>query len=287
MESSLDSQNGRSLTGIIITLCIILVIAAGVSYTVNARGGGSVKAAWNSIKESSEDAGTTTKVKTALALSKHLSAFDINVNTKQGQVTLTGQVPSEEIKTMAGVIAQDTSGVKQLNNNLGIDPSVRPNPEASRLGERVADLELKAIVQDALSKSPELRDKHLEAAVKGRTVTLNGAVETSAQKNIAQQIAEGIMDVHGVINNITVTPFHNAADSPDERLSKRVEFELYSTKAFSLNALQIQSQDGIVTLSGSVSSRAEKLLAEKVAQSVEGVRKIVNNLSVQGEDQQK
>ncbi len=283
MKSSLHSQEGRSLTGIIVSLLIILVVAAGVSYTVNARGGGSVKAAWNSIKESSEDAGTTTKVKTALALSKHLSAFDINVNTKQGQVTLTGQVPSEEIKTMAGVVAQDTSGVKQLNNNLGIDPSVRPNPEASRLGERVADLELKAIVQGAMGKSPELRDKHLEAAVKERTVTLNGTVETSAQKNLAQKIAEGIMDVHGVINNITVIPTQNVADSPDERLSKRVEFELYSTKAFSLNGLQIQSQDGTITLSGTVSSRAEKLLAEKVAQSVEGVRKIVNNLSVQEE----
>ena len=286
MESSLHSQEGRSLTGIIVSLLIILVVAAGVSYTVNARGG-SVKAAWNSIKESSDDAGTTAKVKTALALSKHLSAFDINVNTKQGQVTLMGQVPSEEIKTIAGVIAQDTSGVKQLNNNLGIDPSVRPNPEASRLGERVADLELKAIVQDAMGKSPELRDKHIEAGVKERTVTLNGTVETSAQKNLAQKIAEGIMDVHGVINNIIVIPLQNAADSPDERLSKRVEFELYSTKAFSMNGLQIESQDGTVTLSGSVSSRAEKLLAEKVVQSVDGVRKIVNNLMVQEEGQRK
>jgi hyperosmotically inducible periplasmic protein len=286
MKSSFHSQKGRSLTGIIVSLLIILVVAAGVSYTVNARGG-SVKAAWNSIKETSEDAGTTTKVKTALALSKHLSAFDINVNTKQGQVTLAGEVPSEEIKTMAGVIAQDTSGVKQLNNNLGIDPSVRPNPEASRLGERVADLEIKAIVQDAMAKSPELRDKHIEAGVKERSVTLSGTVETSAQKNLAQQIAGGIMDVHGVINNITVIPLQNAVDSPDERLSKRVEFELYSTKAFSLNGLQIHSQDGMVTLSGSVSSKAEKLLAEKVAQSVDGVRKIVNNLTVQEEGQRK
>jgi hyperosmotically inducible protein len=286
MESSLHSQNGRSLIGIIILLLIVLVVAAGVSYTVNARGG-SVKAAWNSIKESSEDAATTTKVKTAFALSRHVSAFDINVNTKQGQVTLNGQVPSEEIKAMAGVIAQDTSGVKQLNNHLGIDPAVRPNPEASRLGERVADLEIKSIVQDALSKSPELRDKRIEVIIKERTVTLNGTVETDAQKNLAQQVANGILDVHGVINNISVMPPQSSAGSPDDRLSKRVEFELYSTKAFSLNGLQIHAQDGTITLSGSVSSLAEKMLAEKVAQAVDGVRRVVNNLTVAEEGQRK
>jgi osmotically-inducible protein OsmY len=35
---------------------------------------------------------------------------------------------------------------------------------------------------------------------------------------------------------------------------------------------------GIVTLTGTVTSRAEKLLAERIAQSVAGVRKVMNNL---------
>ena len=72
--------------------------------------------------------------------------------------------------------------------------------------------------------------------------------------------------------------------NPEDKLAKKVEFELYSTKAFSLNTLQIHSLDGTVTLAGSVSSRAEKLLAEKIAQTVNGVRKVVNNLNVIGED---
>ena len=40
-----------------------------------------------------------------------------------------------------------------------------------------------------------------------------------------------------------------------------------------------RSQDGSVFLGGKVGSRAEKLLAERVALSVEGVKKVVNNLS--------
>jgi osmotically-inducible protein OsmY len=35
---------------------------------------------------------------------------------------------------------------------------------------------------------------------------------------------------------------------------------------------------GVLTLTGTVSSRAEKLLAEKTAKSVEGVHKVVNSL---------
>jgi osmotically-inducible protein OsmY len=44
--------------------------------------------------------------------------------------------------------------------------------------------------------------------------------------------------------------------------------------------VQIHAENGTVTLTGSVASRAEKLLAEKIAQAVEGVRKVVNNLAV-------
>ena len=54
----------------------------------------------------------------AVALSKNVSPFDINVQTTQAEVTLDGQVPSEQIKAVAGAIALDTSGVKEVHNNL-------------------------------------------------------------------------------------------------------------------------------------------------------------------------
>jgi osmotically-inducible protein OsmY len=43
--------------------------------------------------------------------------------------------------------------------------------------------------------------------------------------------------------------------------------------------MQIHVNNGTATLTGNVSSRAERLLAEKIAQSVEGIRKVVNNLA--------
>lgn len=279
MNPSVD-QKGQSLIGTILSVIVVFVIAAGVWYYVQEKNG-SVKAAWSSIKESSEDAATTTKVRTALMLSKHVSPFDIDVSTKQRVVGLTGQVPSEEVKAMAGVIAQDTSGVKELHNNLVVDPGARPNPEAGRLTQRVADLEIKMIIEDAFHKNPDLKDKPIELVVRERKVDLKGVVETESQKALAQQIAWGAQGVVAVTNNLSVT---TPSATPEDKLAKRVEFELYSTKAFSLNTLQIHSLDGTVTLAGSVSNRAEKLLAEKIAQTVSGVRKVVNNLKVIGED---
>jgi len=273
-------QRGQSLIGTIVSVVLVFLVVMGVWYYVHQKNG-SVMAAWSSIKESSEDTATTTKVRTALKLSKHVSPFDIDVKTKQGAVNLTGQVPSEEVKAMAGVIAQDTSGVKELHNNLVVDPGTRPNPEASRLTERVADLEIKSIIEDTLRKNPELKDRPIELVVRERKVSLNGVVDTESQKNLAQQIAWGVQGVVAVANNLSVTTPSNAA--PEDKLAKRVEFELYSTKAFSLNTLQIHSLDGTVTLAGSVATRAEKLLAEKITQTVSGVKKVVNNLTVTGE----
>jgi osmotically-inducible protein OsmY len=52
------------------------------------------------------------------------------------------------------------------------------------------------------------------------------------------------------------------------------EFALYSTKAFTLKTMQIHSENGVVTLTGTVLSRAEKLLAENTAKSVKAFEKL-------------
>jgi len=272
-------QKGRGFLSAIVSLLVVLLIIGGLAYYFRSRDT-PIKQAFYSVKETSEDLATTSKVKTALSLSKHLSAFDIGVSTSKGAVTLTGQVPSQERLSLAGSIVQDTSGVRQVHNNLSINPAVQRNPEAQRLVERVADLEVKTLVTDALLKSPELKDKHIDVTVKNRVVSLSGTVDTVTQKYATEQIARGVDGVQGVVNNLTATSSQSASETIDDKLSKRVEFELYSTKAISLNSVQIQSHNGTVTLTGSVPSMAEKLLAEKVTQTVEGVRKVVNDLTV-------
>src|SRR6202140_3534472 len=276
MGSSTKIEKGASKTVLMLILVLILVGGIYYAYTQSA----SLRGAFHSVKESTQDATTTSGVRTALLLSKRVSPFDIKVETMQGEVTLTGQVPSNEVKTVAGAIAQDTAGVNQVHNVLGINPTAERNPETERLGERVADLEVKTVVDNALSNSSELKDRHIDVQVKNRIVTLGGTLETSAQKYNADQIAWQSSGVQGVVNNISVIDAQAAPETADEKLARRVEFELYSTRAVSLKNMQIHVTNGTATLTGNASSRAERLLAEKISQSVEGIRKVVNNLAV-------
>jgi hyperosmotically inducible periplasmic protein len=256
-------------------LVLIIVVAVYFIATRNL----SLQNAFNSLRESTQDAATTSRVRTALLLSKNVSPFDIKVQTIQGQVTLEGQVPSEQVKSVAGAIAQDTSSVKQVHNNLGVNPAIERNPDREHLGERVADLEIQTLVTDALSKNADLAEKHIATQVKNRSVALTGTVQTTNQKYTAEQIAWQVPGVQGISNNLSVADAQAVPESADDKLARRVEFELYSTKAIPLKTMQIHADNGVVTLTGTVSSRAEKLLAEKTAKSVEGVRRVVSSLA--------
>jgi len=261
---------------------IPLVILAGVGYYVYNHGWkkpDSVRALFSS----SGDPDTSRKVKTALGLSKRLARFDINVSTSDGVATLTGQVPSEDIKSLAGEIARDTAGVKEVKNEIAVDPAAQPSSESVH----VEDLEIRVAILEALARSRELGGKSIDVKVENRSVTLSGSVESPAQRNGAEQIARAVDGVSGVTNILAVTNPQAATEPPaatappgdsNADIAKRVEFELYRTNAFNTLTMQIKADDGVVTLSGTVRSRAEQLLAERVAQTVSGVKKVTNDL---------
>jgi len=261
---------------------ILIVVVLGAGYYVYTHG-------WKkpdsirSIFSSSGDPDTSRKVKTALGLSKRLAGFDISANTSEGVATLSGQVPSEDIKSLAGEIARDTAGVKEVKNEISVDPSTQPSSERVH----IEDLEIRAAILEALAHSKELGGKNIDVKVENRSVTLSGSTETTAQRNGAEQIARATDGVAGVTNNLAVTnpeaatePPSSAAATADSSvdLAKRVEFELYRTGAFNTQTMRINAEDGAITLAGTVRSRAEQLLAEKIAQGVSGVKKVTNEL---------
>jgi hyperosmotically inducible periplasmic protein len=271
-------ESGKVAVGAIIVVVLIVLIAGGV-WTYSSRRAAGVRDTLRLVKDTSQDTATTTKVKTALLLSKHVSAFDTTVATARGEVTLTGEVPTEEVKGLAATIARDTTGVSAVHNNLTVNPGVGANPEAASIGDRVADLEIKTLVTDHLAQSTELQNEHITVQVSKRRVSLDGTVDSPAQRRAADRIALLVPGVMELTSNLTVTTAAGTPEGPDDKLAHRVEFELYATKAVALKDVQVRSQDGSVYLSGKVGSRAEKLLAERVTQSVEGVKKVVNNLS--------
>ena len=72
------------------------------------------------IEVNIEDASTTAKVKTKLAGDDRVSAFDVNVSTRDGIVTLKGSVDEKKAKQAAEEIARSTEGVSDVVNMITI-----------------------------------------------------------------------------------------------------------------------------------------------------------------------
>jgi hypothetical protein len=72
------------------------------------------------VANKADDATTTSTIKMKFASDKVVDAFDINVDTKQGHVTLTGTVNSKAEADKAVAIAKGVEGVKSVTPRLTI-----------------------------------------------------------------------------------------------------------------------------------------------------------------------
>lgn len=67
-----------------------------------------------------DDASITAKVNAALAGDKELSALRVDVDTRDGVVTLSGPAPTASAKERAAELALKVKGVQSVNNQLTI-----------------------------------------------------------------------------------------------------------------------------------------------------------------------
>jgi hypothetical protein len=72
---------------------------------------------YHATKRAVKDTTITAEVKAALEKDK-LPASEIHVHTRAGVVTLNGNVPSPDMAAQAAQVAQQTNGVKSVNNKL-------------------------------------------------------------------------------------------------------------------------------------------------------------------------
>src|SRR5215218_2315855 len=73
--------------------------------------------------DAAADAATTAAVKTKLLADSKVAGLNINVDTKDNVVTLTGKVKSAAERAEAVRLARTTTGVKSVVNKLTVDPS--------------------------------------------------------------------------------------------------------------------------------------------------------------------
>lgn len=137
----------------------------------------------------------TGSVKAAFELNRELAPLPIDIDsTENGVVTLKGAVPSEELKALAGRVAEAVPNVAHVDNQLLVGT---PAPAVG--GDRVGR------VQQALHANSSLGAAAITVREEGGRVVLTGRVRTAAEKDLAGLLAR---DAAGgtVENHLSVGP---------------------------------------------------------------------------------
>ena len=67
----------------------------------------------------------------------------------------------------------------------------------------------------------------------------------------------------------------------DARTTTRVKTAIYNEPELKVMAIHVATEEGVVTLSGTVKSRTERAKAVQVARKVEGVKHVKNDLTIE------
>jgi hyperosmotically inducible periplasmic protein len=159
------------------------------------------------VGQTIDDAMITTRIKTTYLFNGHLNSFKINVDTKDGVVTLQGVVKTDIQKDLAGEIAKNANGVKSVRNELRAGEGAVEDPEEidRTFSQGVLDATTTASVKTALALAKGVKASELTVTTRWGTVTITGHVATKAEKDLAEKTARQTMGVKDVVNNIQVS----------------------------------------------------------------------------------
>jgi osmotically-inducible protein OsmY len=146
--------------------------------------------------EAVEDASITASVKSRLLWNDTTDGLDIEVDTMNRRVTLTGDATTQAEKDLATRLAASTDGVRGVENRIVIKPSTKPNPDNA--DERISDAWITAKVKSSLLVSKNVDGLDLTVETKDGVVTLGGGASSTAERDLAVEIAKDIKGVKGV-----------------------------------------------------------------------------------------
>lgn len=148
-----------------------------------------------------DDAVISMRVKAALIANDATKASQINVETQDGVVQLSGFVDSAAMRAAATSSTKRVPGVKEVQNKLMIRDSNRS------AGQAVDDTVIAAKVKGELAGKTGIGTAtSVNVEVNSGIVELSGFVATLDQKTQAADIARAVHGVKDVRNNISLKP---------------------------------------------------------------------------------
>ena len=145
-----------------------------------------------------DDSVVTTRVKTALLDNIDVKGFDIQVETRKGEVMLSGFVSNQAQIDQAMAVAKGIEGVKSINNKLSTKEGL------ATVGNQIDDSVITAEVKAALLADDNVKSLDITVVTRKGEVQLSGFVNNQGQIDRATEVAKGIEGVSKVSSDMSI-----------------------------------------------------------------------------------
>lgn len=225
-------------------------------------------------RDRAQDARIEAAARRTFAFRVHLREDAVEVQARNGVVTLTGTVSDGFHRTLAEETVAGLPGVRSVENRL----KVRPDAPAE-----ASDAWLAARIRAALRYRRDLRAERIDVEVREGVATLSGSVPTAQDRDRAGAAVREVEGVREVRNTLTVDaavarPLAERLD--DATITAQVKVMLLFRRGTRTLATRVATDRGTVTLRGTARTPAERRLAGQVARDVQGVRRVINRMTV-------
>lgn len=196
----------------------------------------------------------------------------IRVQTDRGVVCLTGELPSAADRWSAERAAWRVAGVQAVDVRLTVRPAAtgrRPDADIAHAARNVLAWLVDPPVPTVL------------VAVHGGCITLTGHVACPWQKPAILAALRLLPGVQGLTDGMQAGP-HPAPQPPPEPDGCPIEAAIRRRIASQAQRVQVQVRGARVTVSGQVSSQADRALVVHAAWGTPGVRQVQDRLQLLG-----
>jgi hyperosmotically inducible protein len=137
-------------------------------------------------------------VKSALLADPDVKSFDIKVQTRKGQVQLSGFVDTEARIDNAVALVRKVEGVSGVENGMSLKDG------KATVGNAVDDSVVTAKVKSALLADPGVKSFDIAIVTRKGEVQLSGYVDNQMQIDRAIEIARAVEGVQSVGNEMSI-----------------------------------------------------------------------------------
>jgi hyperosmotically inducible protein len=160
------------------------------------------------LTQAARDMWITTDIKMRLMASDRVPALDVNVDTRDGAVTLFGAVPNAEARLAAVAEARKVEGVKSVEDQLQVvAPSRKEDVERD-------DAKIASAIEQRLDQRPNLKQADVGVEVHAGVARLKGQVRSEAERMEALTVARGVPGVRSVLDELRTESPSAGSESP-------------------------------------------------------------------------